>query len=339
MSASPSRHAPLPFTLRQLQYAATIADCLSFSKAAELCHVSQPSLSAQIAELEQALGLRLFERDRRHVLVTPAGHALLERARVLLRDATDLRELAIRSSDPLSGTLKIGVIPTVAPYLLPQLAPALNRALRKLTLLWIEDKTSKLVSDLDSGAIDGALLALEADIGDMAHEIIGRDPFVLATAPGHPLAKGQTALKPAELCDVSVLLLDDGHCFRDQALSFCASARAQELEFRATSLQTLAQMVAAGTGVTLLPALAVPMEAAHAKLHIRPFSKPSPGRTLALIWRKGSPVAPALKEVAQIAREIYPTLHAAQGQTGPSPTRNIRRATLSSASPRHTSNR
>lgn len=294
-----------PFTLRQLQYAVAVADSLSFRKAAERCHVSQPSLSAQLAQLEDVLGLRLFERDRRRVLVTAAGREVLERARLILRETDDLVAVARRSGDPLSGTLRIGVIPTISPYLLPRLTTRARSAFPRLTLLWVEDKTEALVRSLDRGSLDAALLALEADVGNVEREVIGRDPFVLAAPAGHPLGLKTSPAKASELRDASVLLLDDGHCFRDQALAFCSGAKAHELEFRATSLSTLVQMVAGGAGVTLLPELAVPTEARRAALSIRPFAQPSPGRTLALVWRKRSPLALALRQLSATVRTVY----------------------------------
>jgi LysR family transcriptional regulator, hydrogen peroxide-inducible genes activator len=297
--------APPPFSLRQLQYAVAIADTLSFRRAAERCRVSQPSLSAQVGELEGALGVRLFERDRRRVLVTTAGHELVARARVVLREAEDLVEHARRAGDPLAGTLRLGVIPTISPYLLPRLTAAFRSGFPRLTALWTEDRTDTLVRSLDAGALDAALLALEADIGDLEHEIVGVDPFVLATPLKHALGARTTPARPAELRDADVLLLDDGHCFRDQALAFCATAKAHELEFRATSLSTLAQMVAGGAGVTLLPTLAVPTEAKRAELRIRAFAAPAPKRTIAFVWRRRSPLGPALRALAVTARKAY----------------------------------
>lgn len=293
---------PHPFTLRQLQYAVAVADSLSFRKAAERCRVSQPSLSAQLAQLEASIGVRLFERDRRRVLVTAAGRALIERARLILRETDDLVELARHSGDPLSGTLRIGVIPTISSYLLPRLTTALRKAYPRLTVLWVEDKTEVLLRSLEGGTLDAALLALEADLGDVEREILGADPFVLATPVGHPLGAKASPAKSSELKGASVLLLDDGHCFREQALAFCTGAKAHELEFRATSLSTLAQMVAGGAGVTLLPELAVATEAKRAELSIRPFAAPAPKRTLALVWRRRSPLGPALRRLATTAR-------------------------------------
>jgi LysR family transcriptional regulator, hydrogen peroxide-inducible genes activator len=299
---------PHALTLRQLQYAVAVAELRSFRKAAERCRVSQPALSAQLAQLESTLGVQLFERDRRRVLLTSAGADLIERARRILIATDDLMEAAKRAGDPLSGTLRVGIIPTISPYLLPALAPALRAAHPRLTVLWVEDKTSTLVDELAHGRIDAALLALEADLGEVDHAVIAKDPFVLATAADHPLARSARPAHPDELEGEQVLLLDDGHCFREQALRVCEESGAEELGFRATSLGTLAQMVASGAGVTLLPRLAVPTEAKRGGLVLRRLSKPAPHRTLALIWRPTSPLARALEAVADTMRDAYETL-------------------------------
>ena len=296
-----------PFTLRQLQYAVAVADTLGFRAAAERCHVSQPSLSAQLALLEEALGVRLFERNRQRVLITTAGAALVERARAVLQATEDLIELA-RAGDPLTSTLRIGVIPTISPYLLPTVTAALRRRFRQLTVLWIEEKTSVLLHRLERGDLDAALIATDGDDeGDLDGDVVGFDPFVLATPFDHVLGQSKKPAQPAELRHCDVLLLDDGHCFRAQALEVCSSARAHELEFRATSLSTLAQMVAGGAGVTLLPQMAVATEARRARLRIRTFAAPVPGRTVTLVWRRRSPLAAALSQIAAAAREAWPT--------------------------------
>jgi LysR family hydrogen peroxide-inducible transcriptional activator len=297
---------PHPFSLRQIQYAIAVADELSFRKAAARCHVSQPSLSAQLGQLETGLGVRLFERDRRRVLPTGQGRALIDRMRRILIEADDLVETARRAGDPLTGTLRVGVIPTISPYLLPRAAARLRARFPRLTLEWREDRTAALIEGLNGGTLDAALLALEADIGDVESAVIATDPFVLVAPPLHALGKKNTPASTAELRGAEVLLLDDGHCFRDQALEVCAGAKAHELGFRATSLPTLVQMVAGGAGVTLLPALAVPTEAARAKLRVRAFARPAPHRTIALVWRKRSPLAPTLGQVAAVIREAYP---------------------------------
>jgi LysR family hydrogen peroxide-inducible transcriptional activator len=295
--------SPHPYSLRQLQYAQAVAQELSFRKAAERCRVSQPALSSQLAELESALGVRLFERDKKRVLVTAAGREMLGRAARVLLEADALLEAARRAADPLGGLLRLGVIPTVSPYLLPALAPKLRQRLPRLSITWREEKTESVLALLDRGELDAGIVALESDLGDVECELIAKDAFVLATAPNDPLAKGG-GVGALELRDQSVLLLDDGHCFREQALAYCSKAKAHELEFRATSLSTLVQMVAAGAGVTLLPSLAVPTETRRAKLTIRHFTTP-PGRTLALVYRRSCAVIPALLRVAELARDAY----------------------------------
>jgi LysR family hydrogen peroxide-inducible transcriptional activator len=297
--------APHPITLRQLQYVVAVADVRSFRRAAELCRVSQPSLSAQLAQLEDVLGARLFERERRPVLLTPAGEQIIERARRMLVEADDLVGAARRLGDPLSGSLRIGVIPTISPYLLPEIVPGIRRAHPDLTALWVEDKTEVLVASLGEGKLDAALLALEAPLGALDHQVIAKDPFVLATPAGHPLATGKGPAKLSDLNGATVLLLDDGHCLRDQALSFCSRAHAHEADFRATSLSTLAQMVSAGAGVTLLPRLSLPTENRRGKLGVRRFVEPAPHRTLVLAWRKSSPLGPALRRLTGTIRETY----------------------------------
>lgn len=306
MEVRPATRPRPPFTLRQLQYFVAVAETGSFSKAAARCFVAQPSLSAQLAELEAALGVALFERGRGKVAPTKAGRVLLPRAQALLVGADDLRAAARDFVDPLSGALRIGVIPTLSPYLLPVLAPAIKRDWPGLTVQWSEDKTPVLAAELDAGRIDAALLALEADLGRVEHAVIGEDRFVLATRLGDPLGAARRPLTRDDLKGAPLLLLDEGHCLRDQALSFCARARPRELDYRATSLATLVQMVAAGQGVTLLPALAAPIEADRAGLTLREFAAPAPHRTIALVWRRHSPLAGALEKLATTLRAAYP---------------------------------
>jgi LysR family hydrogen peroxide-inducible transcriptional activator len=209
---------------------------------------------------------------------------------------------ARRAADPLSGTLRLGILPTIGPYLLPLAAPALRRAFPKLLLLWSEDKTSALVARISAGDLDGAVLARESDLGDLASLPLGSDPFLLAAARGHPLAASASPLPLDALHGEQVLLLDDGHCLRDQALAVCSKAQAEELGFRATSLPTLVEMVASGMGVTLLPRIAAGAEARRSDLRIRPFRAPAPGRTLVMAWRRGSSLEPPLRAVAETLR-------------------------------------
>jgi LysR family transcriptional regulator, hydrogen peroxide-inducible genes activator len=317
--------APHPFTLRQLQYVVAVADELSFRRAADRCHVSQPSLSSQIAQIEDALGVRLFERANKRVLVTVAGRDIVERARRLLLDADEIVRAAQRIGDPLAGTIRLGIIPTISPYLLPAVAPHLRKRLPRLRIAWVEDKTDTLIRRLTDGQIEGAIVALEADIGDVARDVVATDPFVLVTRPEHPLAAKSSPVAQAELRGQELLLLDDGHCFREQALEACSGARAREGEFRATSLSTLVQMVSGGAGITLIPTLAVDAEAKRARLHVRPLAAPSAHRTVALIWRKGSSIEPALHAIAALLREAYPGGAGRPGRARAAATRAQRR--------------
>jgi len=282
--------APLPFTLRQLQYLIAVADHGGFRHAAEACHVAQPSLSAQVAQVEESLGVIIFDRTRRPVGVTDAGATLVAAARRTVDAAWALTAAATPLTDPRTGTLRVGIIPTMSPYLLPTLVPALAETLPRLTLQWTEDKTPVLVGELAKGELDAAVLALEADLGELATRPLATDPFVLATAPGHRLAVRSEPPKLEDLKAESVFVLDDGHCFRDQVLDVCHQSGALEAAFRATSLPTLTSMVLSGIGVTLLPEMAEPVENRRGTLVTRPFAGRIPGRTIGLAWRRGAPV-------------------------------------------------
>jgi LysR family hydrogen peroxide-inducible transcriptional activator len=230
---------------------------------------------------------------------------MAERAQALCSSVEALVESARHFADPFAGRLRIGVIPTVAPYLLPDLAPELRKRYPKLTLLWTEEKTDVLVQRLARGDLDAAILALEADIGELEEVVLGQDPFVFAAPPSHPLAASSKPLKADELEGQPVLLLDEGHCFRKQVLSYCARTGSEEAGYRATSLATLVQMAAGGVGVTLLPSLALPVENRTNVLHVRPFAPKAPFRTLALCWRQNSGLHAALLSVGETARKAY----------------------------------
>jgi LysR family hydrogen peroxide-inducible transcriptional activator len=293
--------SPNDLSLRQLQYVVAVADSLGFHKAAARCHVSQPTLSAQVALLESVLGVRLFERDRRRVLVTAAGEAVVARARRVLLEVDDLLTAATRSQSPFAGTLRIGVIPTMAPYVLPEVTPAITRKYPALSLVFQEAKTADIVRELAEGTLDAGIAALEAELGDTAHAELARDDFVVALPKQHPLAK-KKQVSLDELEDERVLLLDEGHCFRAQALALCSKAQAEVASFRATSLATLAQMVSSGAGITLLPALSVAVENRRGQLEIRPFTKPVPSRTVVLVWRKSSPFGATFEELGGVLK-------------------------------------
>lgn len=291
-------------SLRQLAYVVAVADELGFRRAAERVHVSQPTLSAQIQQLEEALGVVIFERDKKRVLVTSAGEEIVARARRVLVEAEDLLAAATRARDPFAGTFRVGVIPTVAPYYLPEVTEALASAYPDLRLVFREEKTEEVVRDLKTGALDAGLVALEADLGDLDHAEILRDAFVVALPRGHALTKKRKVAE-ADLEGSRVLLLDDGHCFRSQALAVCGQAGASELDFRATSLATLVQMVARGAGddaITLLPELALEVENRNEQLEVRRFTGDEPARTLVLAWRRGSPFAAAFEKTAAVLR-------------------------------------
>ncbi len=279
-------------TLRQLQYFVAVAESLNFSKAAEACYVSQPGLSAQIKDLERVLEAQLFERNRRKVLLAPAGAALLPLARQVLTAAGDFEDAARSLTQPLCGKLRLGVIPTIAPYLLPNALPGIRSRYPKLKLLLREELTPRLLVLLNQGKLDLLLLALEANLGGAATLPLAADPFVAALPAEHPLAV-RDRIEEADLAGEEVLLLEDGHCMRDQALGVCDRAGAGELgDFRAGSLSTLAQMVAGGIGITLLPQISLKVEARPpSPLTVRPFRQPGPGRTLGLAWRRTSPRA------------------------------------------------
>lgn len=293
---------PHDISLRQLEYVVAVADTLGFHKAASVCHVSQPTLSAQVQLLESVLGVRLFERDRRRVLVTPVGEELVARARRVLVEVEDLLASATRAQTPFSGTLRIGVIPTLAPYLLPEVTPAITRQYPAVSLVFQEEKTADIVKSLGDGTLDAGIVALEAELGELAHAELSRDHFVVALPKAHALAK-RKQLSMADLEDERVLLLDEGHCFREQALALCAKAKADVTSFRATSLATLSQMVSSGAGITLLPELSVPVENRRGQLEIRPFSSPVPYRTIALVWRPSSPFVAAFEELGLLLKQ------------------------------------
>lgn len=293
-------------SLRQLECLVAVADRLSFRRAAESVAITQPALSLQIQQLERMLGLRLFERDRRRVLVTPAGESLVARARATLAEVDAFVTAAEALHDPLAGTLKLGVIPTIAPYVLPALVALTRKRLPRLRLLLREDQTSNLVALVQEGKLDLALLALEADLGSLATRALYADPFVLAVPGTHALA-GRKNAKEQDLADEEVLLLEDGHCLRDQALSICARAGARELgDFRATSLNTLVRMVASGAGVTLLPAMSLAAEVHGADKLTTLALERRPVRTIGLAYRASSARTALVDRLGELLREAAP---------------------------------
>jgi len=278
-------------SIRQLECAVAVADTLHFGRAARVCSITQPALSAQIQSFEELLGVKLFERGRRGVIVTAAGARVIEQARTTLAQLDGLVESAVGFAEPLSGTLRLGVIPTVAPYLLPALLPGVRRAWPKLRLVLREEQTARLVEQLGVGALDLLLLALPVEGAELEEMPLLREPFHFVAPARHPLAKApeRTISEPA-LRGEEILLLEDGHCLRAQALDVCRRAGALAPgRIQATSLSTLVQMVANGLGVTLLPERALAIELRRgAGLVSKPFRNPAPSRTLGLAWRRGA---------------------------------------------------
>jgi len=289
--------------LRDLRYLVALADERHFGKAAERCYVSQPTLSAQIRKLEEYLGVPLVERQPKRISITPAGEKIVERARRLLQEADAIVELAKSDRDPLAGTLKVALIPTVGPYLLPHVVRRLKRALPKLKLLLYEYQTAPLLEKLHDGEIDMGILALPVPMDGLDAAELYSEPFMLAVPADHPFAERER-VTTQDLHGEPLLLLEDGHCLRDQALEVCSRVGAQESQdYRATSLETLRQMVAAGHGVTLLPELAAASPVGSARgLRIKPFVKPAPARTIGAVWRKSTTRGPAIEAIANAIR-------------------------------------
>ncbi len=276
------------FSVRQMRYFDILATTLHFRKAAELARISQPALSAQIAEMEQRLGTPLFERTRRTVVLTDMGKRLLPRVRGILNGVRSLEELASQRRGILQGRLRLGIIPTIAPYLLPILIPELRAAYPELTIELREAVTSKLVEDLRLGDLDALIAALPIDSDGIVAKPLFRDRFLIATSSNDtdiltsPMTQESVALE-------RLLLLEEGHCLRDQALAVCTSVKQRQLvNYGATSMTTLLQMVSHGMGLTLIPEIAVRTEASRNNVRILAFADPEPSREIGLIWRRQS---------------------------------------------------
>lgn len=289
--------------LRTLNYLIALAEERHFGRAAQACFVSQPTLSAQIRKLEEELGSVLIERGPGKFLLTDVGRQVVDRARSIVREADQIREIARRSQNPLSGTLSLGFIPTLGPYLMPHVMPPLHAAFENIRWHLSEYQTHELLDRLKQGTLDVGVMALPfgaEDHSQLKTRRLFREPFVAALPPGHALA-AKTSVTTDDLSPDALLLLQDGHCLRDQALSVCGVADPAS-EFTATSLETLRQMVAAGLGVTLLPQLAVhgaPATVRKEALTIRPFGKPVPYREIGAVWRRSSAKSLAIERVCE----------------------------------------
>ena len=295
--------------LRDLKYLVALADHKHFGRAAAACYVSQPTLSTQIKKLEDELGVPLVERAPRKVMLTPAGRDAADRARRIVAEVEQMKEAARRSQDPEAGTVRLGLFPTLGPYLLPHVVPRLRARFPHLELLLVEEKSDVLLSRLREGKLDAGLLALPVADDQLHTEFLFEEPFLLAVPESHPLAKRES-LTLAELSQHQLLLLEDGHCLREQALDVCRLSGANEKsEFRATSLETLRQMVAADVGITLLPTLAVkPPVARYENIHLLGFSDSHPSRQIAMVWRRSSAMNDFLMELAGVFRDLPPGL-------------------------------
>ena len=300
--------------LRDLKYLVALAEHKHFGRAAEASFVSQPTLSTQIRKLEDELGVALVERAPRRVMLTPVGHDIAERARRVIAEVDQMAEIARRSQDPEAGTVRLGMFPTLGPYLLPHVVPQLRERFPRLELLLVEEKTDQILARLRDGRLDAGLLALPIHDDQLHVEPLFDEPFMLAVPRTHPMAT-RDHLHVEDLDDQHLLLLEEGHCLRDQALDVCRMSGADERDgFRATSLETLRQMVASGVGITLLPMLAVqPPIPPSPGIHLLSFDGQPPHRQIAMVWRKSSAMDDFLHKLAEEFARLPPELLAAPG--------------------------
>lgn len=296
----------LNVTLKQLRYFDAVTRTGHFGRAAESCAISQPAMSMQIKELEETLGVSLFDRSARKVRLTTFGEEFAVRVREVLRATDELGDMARAARDGLMGRLRLGIIPTIAPYLLPTLIGDLTERHAGLDIHVRESLTPRLLQELSDGRIDAAIVALPISEPAFTEVALFSENFLLVR-PGD--AGDDPVPSPASLREMRLLLLEEGHCFRDQALSFCHIRSAMPREtLDGSSLSTLVQMVGAGIGVTLIPEMAADVETRSAEVSLARFAEPQPARTVGMIWRKTSPLAPQLAEVAELVRGAAATL-------------------------------
>jgi LysR family hydrogen peroxide-inducible transcriptional activator len=286
-------------TLRQLRYFDALERHGHFGRAAEACAISQPALSMQIKELEEALGGVLLERGARQVRLTKFGEEVVRRARDILRSIDELGDFARASRDQFAGRLRIGMIPTIAPYLLPRVIENLARVHPELDIHVRETLTPKLIQELADGRLDTAIVALPVSEPSLTEVALFAENFLLVR-PGEQ--EGRPVPSTETLREMKLLLLEEGHCFRDQALSFCNMRSPPREVLDASSLSTLVQMVGAGIGVTLIPEMAVAVETRSAPVSVVRFKSPQPSRTIGMVWRKTSPLARQLQQISEVVR-------------------------------------
>lgn len=293
-------------TLKHLRYFEALAHHGHFGRAADACAISQPALSMQIKDLEDSLGVSLFERGARMIRLTSFGEEFGQRARQILRSVDELSDLARASQDHLVGRLRLGVIPTIAPYLLPTIIGNMMQTNAALDIHVRETLTSNLLAELDDGRLDAAIVALPVSEPSLTEVALFSETFVLV----RPAADAAKPVPEREkLREMRLLLLEEGHCFRDQALSFCSMNTALPREFLdGSSLSTLVQMVGAGIGVTLIPEMAMAVETRSAPVSIARFANPQPSRTIGMVWRKTNPLTKDFLQIAEIVRASFTTL-------------------------------
>ena len=284
--------------IRDLEYLVALAEHKHFRRAADSCHVSQPTLSGQIRKLEDELGIILLERTSRKVLFTQSGLLLVDQAKTVLREVKLLKEMASNQGKDMTGPLHIGIIPTVGPYLMPHIVPTLQQNFPDLELFLYEAQTYRLLEQLETGRLDCAIVASVPETEAFIEVQLFNEKMLLAVAEQHPWAN-ENSVSMSLLKDCEILMLDDGHCLRNQALGYCFTAGAREnAHFHATSLETLRNMVAANTGVTLMPQLAVLSEGNRSGVKYLPCDEPEPSRDITLVYRPGSPLRARYERVA-----------------------------------------
>ena len=295
-------------TLQELKYLVALADHGHFGKAAEACFITQSTLSTQIKKLEDFLGVTLFDRSLKRVTPTPTGREILAAARNIIEESERIRELAKHAQDPMTRTIHLGVIPTLGPYYLPHALTLVHKKHPDLRLLLREEMTPQILGHLNEGTLDAGLLALPVTDDNLRVEPLFYEPFYAALPAGHALTR-HTTLKVSDIMAEKLLLLDEGHCLRDQALDVCGTGSRGREEVRATSLETLRQMVGMGLGLTLLPALSVDAGPRVSKksVEIRPFKKPVLGRTIGLVWRRHAPFPETFERLAATLKANLPT--------------------------------
>jgi LysR family hydrogen peroxide-inducible transcriptional activator len=293
-------------TLQELRYLVALADTGHFGQAAEACFVSQSTLSTGLKKLEDFLGVIVFDRSLKRVAPTPIGREIVESARRIVEEAARIRELASYAQDPMDRTLHLGVIPTLGPYYLPHVLTRVRQAHPKLRLLLREEMTPHMLAHLAEGKLDAGLLALPVDNPSLEVRPLFVEPFLAAVPGGHALAKAKS-VNIDELAAAGLLLLEEGHCLREQALDACHLQGMKSEEIRATSLETLRQMVAMGLGVTLIPTLAgAGLNATGEQVVLKPISKPGAARTIGLVWRRRSAMAASIERLAETLSSELP---------------------------------